>query len=41
MPILEAKDVTMRFGGLTAVDKFNLTFGFQRTGRADRPQRRR
>lgn len=25
MPILEAKDVTMRFGGLTAVDKFNLT----------------
>ena len=27
MPILEAKDVTMRFGGLTAVDKFNLTLG--------------
>lgn len=25
MPVLEAKNVTMRFGGLTAVDNFNLT----------------
>lgn len=25
MPILEAKNVTMRFGGLTAVDNFSLT----------------
>lgn len=27
MAVLEAKDVTMRFGGLTAVDHFNLTLG--------------
>ncbi|WKY43021.1 ABC transporter ATP-binding protein [Eubacteriaceae bacterium ES2] len=25
MPVMEAKDITMQFGGLTAVDKFNLT----------------
>ncbi|MEG0309620.1 MAG: ATP-binding cassette domain-containing protein, partial [Eubacterium sp.] len=25
MAVLEAKNVTMRFGGLTAVDDFNLT----------------
>ncbi|WKY46396.1 ABC transporter ATP-binding protein [Eubacteriaceae bacterium ES3] len=24
MPVMEAKDITMQFGGLTAVDKFNL-----------------
>lgn len=27
MAVLEAKDVTMRFGGLTAVDHFNLSLG--------------
>ncbi|MEG0378437.1 MAG: ATP-binding cassette domain-containing protein, partial [Eubacterium sp.] len=25
MAVMEAKNVTMRFGGLTAVDNFNLT----------------
>ncbi|MGL6294001.1 ATP-binding cassette domain-containing protein, partial [Eubacterium aggregans] len=27
MAVLEAKDVTMRFGGLIAVDHFNLSLG--------------
>ena len=37
MALLETKDLSIRFGGLKAVDRLNLTIAV----RVDRPERRR
>ena len=40
-PILDVRELGIDFGGLTAVDGFNLMIGRNENHRSDRPQRRR